>query len=61
MLIHFIYLFIYIFIYLFIYLFVCCLFFILLLFFCTVKSAIPPFPFSEIVQLLQNDAQNKSF
>ena len=45
----------YLFIYLFIY------FLMLSLLFWTVKSSIPPFPFSETLQLLQNGAQNKSF
>ena len=58
---NFIYLFIYLFVFMLIHFFIYLFFFILLLLFCTVKSTILPFPFSETVQLLQNDAQNKSF
>ena len=67
----FIYLLIYSLIYLFIYLFIIFMLFhffiiiyfffifILLLLFCTVKSVIPFFVFSETVQLLQNDDQKE--
>ena len=61
-----IYLFIYLFIHSFIYLFIIfmlfhffIIIFILLLLFCTVKSVIPFFVFSETVQLLQNDDQKE--
>ena len=43
-----------------VFLFICC-FYIILYYdwlFCTVESVIAPCPFSERVQLLQNDAQN---